>query len=148
MKIVYVLFMVFCLQLMDPMAGQAKPVSAENSTAVKRIAGTYKVVSIHKKGTGFVVEFESETKTGKYDKLLFESDYIHSGVREGNVMRISADLLQEDNGTAEIAQLVLFYPAQGSHVPVWMLSKKAVLKRLKGVNYLEMHAPTSDYLVL
>jgi hypothetical protein len=63
-------------------------------------------------------------------------------------MRISADLLRDTGNVAEIAQVVLFYPSQGSHVPVWMLSKKAVLKRLKGINYLEMHAPTSDYLVL
>ena len=149
MKIGFVLLMVFCLgYLATPLAWAGSLPSGKNGDLVKRVAGTYKVVSIHKKGDGFIVEFASEAKTGTYDKLLFESDYIHSGVREGSVMRISADLLSESSGVAEIAQLVLFYQTKDSHVPIWMLSKKAVLKRLKGANYLEMHAPTSDYLVL
>ena len=136
------------LQLWTSGISFAKSPGAEDAVGTKRVAGTYKVVSIRKNSDGFVVEFASEVKTGKYDKLVFESDYIHSGVREGSVMRLSADLLRETGEAAEISQLVLFFKSQDAHVPVWMLSKKAKLERLKGANYLEMHAPTSDYLVL
>lgn len=117
--------------------------------AIAKIGGIYKVTRIQKKSDGhFVVEFTSSQKTGKFDVLVLESDHLHVAVEEGKELRLSAEVLKEGKQRTEVAQVLLFLPHGDTHVPVWLLSRNAPDRDLRGSRYIEMHAPTSDYLIL
>lgn len=117
--------------------------------SVAKIGGVYKVTKIQKKGGDhFVVEFTSTQKTGKFDVLVLESDHLHVAVEEGKELRLSAEVLKEGKKRTEVAQVLVFLPHGATHVPVWLLSRNAPNRDLRGSRYIEMHAPTSDYLIL
>jgi len=115
----------------------------------EKVGGVYEVKEIERQAGGsFIIRFESTTKTGRFDHLNLESDHVHVGVEVGAKIRLSAQILSEAGATAEVAQVLVFLPSGQSHVPVWLLSRKAAPGGLRGPRYLEMHAPTSDYTVL
>ncbi len=134
---------------MGPIVKAADNEAHEGSRkAPERVGGNYIVSAIERKSDNiFTIVFESEVKTGRFDTLVLESDHVHVGVELGAKLRISAEILHDQGIRAEVSQILLFLPAGASHVPVWMISRKAHQGPLKGAKYLEMHAPTSDYTV-
>ena len=129
------------------MIAAGKPKAEEPQT--EKVGGIYEVKDIEKRPNNtFLIKFESTTKTGRYDTLVLESDHVHMGLEVGAKLRLSAQILEERGATAEVAQVLLFLPVGQTHVPVWLLSRKAPAGDLKASKYLEMHAPTSDYTIL
>lgn len=139
---------ILCTVFLFAMPALAAELKVENP-AVAKIGGVYKVTKIQKNRDGhFVVEFTSLQKTGKFDVLVLESDHLHVAVEEGKELRLSAEVLKESPKRTEVAQVLLFLPHGDTHVPVWLLSRHAPDRDLRGSRYIEMHAPTSDYLIL
>jgi hypothetical protein len=120
-----------------------------NSASANRVGGDYKVAKIKKQQHGFTIQFESTVKTGKYDRLILESAHVHEKIAEGSVLRLSAEVdRKKDDGSFEVSQVLLFFPSAQGKTPIWLISKNRPVQRLNGASkYLEMHAPTSDYLV-
>jgi hypothetical protein len=122
------------------------------ATKIERVGGDYVVAAIDPKGDGdeglFIVRFESAQPTGRYDVLTLESDHIHVGVKVGQKVRLSAEILSERRPAAEVAQVVIFFKGPMGQVPVWLLSTKASSRDLRAVKYLEMHVPATDYVVM
>lgn len=115
-----------------------------------RVAGEYKVSQIKKQPDGaFQVSFVSKHTTGRFDRLRLVTDHLHLRLKEGLSLKISAEIVKGSGAAGEISQVLVFLPSsKHSHVPIWMISKAFSGRPLKGARYLEMHAPTSDYLVL
>ncbi len=125
-----------------------KTTSFPSEPKVARVGGVYFVKSLDRQEDGtFIVMFESETATGKYDLLKLESEHVHIGVQPGQKLRLSAEILSSQGNTSEVAQVLLFIPGAGGPTPIWMLSKKNASRDLNGARYLEMHAPQSDFRV-
>jgi len=130
-------------------ATQLGSASTKAPPSTTRIGGTYEVSDIKKRPDNtFAISFQSTTPSGRYDTLYLESDHVHMGLEVGSKLRISAQILEDRGREAEIAQILIFVPKGTTHVPVWLLSKKAPHLDLKSSKYLEMHAPTSDYTVM
>lgn len=118
----------------------------EQQPAIRRVGGTYRVASIEKiADQDFRITFENPAGT-KHRTLLLISDHVHIGVKQGQMLRLSAEILRETKEVTEISQVLLFLPGQQGATPVWMLSKHSNLE-LRGARYLEMHAPSSDYIL-
>lgn len=114
-----------------------------------RVGGNYVVKSVEKKGDhSFIVNFAAETGSGSFDLLRLESDHVHVAVKVGRTIRLSAEILKTDGASAEISQVVLFFPNIEGHVPVWLISNKFPSRDLKASRYLDMHAPSNDYMIL
>lgn len=127
-------------------AGKQRP---EVQDVAAKVGGNYKVSRIERLGPDhFVIEFTSTVKSGKHDLLVLESDHVNVAVTKGMELRLSAEVLREKKGATEVSQVLLFLPKSDTHVPVWLLSRHAKHQELRGSRYLEMHAPTSDFMVL
>jgi hypothetical protein len=114
-----------------------------------RVGGNYVVKSVEKRGdNSFVVNFKAEVTSGTFDELQLESDHVHVAVKVGRILRLSAEVLKTNGPTAEISQVVLFFPNVEGHVPVWLMSNKYPASDLKASRYLEMHAPNNDFMIL
>lgn len=127
--------------------GEAAQPDSQNVAV--RVGGNYKVTSIERLAPDhFMIEFTSTAKTGKHDRLVLESDHVNVAVSKGMELRLSAEVLWEKKGVTEVSQVLLFLPKNDTHVPVWLLSRNAKNQELRSSRYLEMHAPTSDFMVL
>lgn len=114
-----------------------------------RVGGDYQVSEIDRiRDDEFKIVFKAVAQTGKYDTLVLISDHVNMKVEKGQVLRLSAEVGKEDGTTAEVTQVLLFLPNGNTHVPMWMLSKHFPGRELRGSRYIDMHSPTSDYLVL
>ena len=114
-----------------------------------RVGGTYTVQEINKNDDrDFTIVFVSTAPSGRFDELRLDSDHVHVAVREGQEVRLSAEILQEKGSKADVAQVVLFLNGRVGRTPVWLLSNKAKHADLRGARYLEMHVPLNDYFVL
>lgn len=130
----------------DQQDGSQKP------PKIERVGGKYLVKSIDRTeeqdgNSVFVVVFESETPTGKYDLLRLESDHIHVGISPGQKLRLSAEILETKGNSAEVGQVLLFLPERSGPVPIWLLSRKNTHRDLNAAKFIEMHAPQSDFRV-
>lgn len=126
----------------------AVPLPVDSQAPVKRVGGDYKVTKIQKQNDGhFRIDFESKVKSGRYDHLFLVSDHVNISVQEGSMLRLSAEVMEDSKTAAEVSQVLLFIPYGETHVPVWMMSARAKNQELKSSKYIEMHAPTSDYLI-
>lgn len=115
---------------------------------IKRVSGNYEVFSIVKKAEGeFEITFKSEIKTGRFDTIFLNADHVYIAIEEGASFRISAEILADNGSRAEASQILVYLPSNDTHIPVWLLSRRANLKSLEGVKFIKMHAPSSDYLV-
>lgn len=127
----------------------AKSPQEDRSPKVLRTAGTYLVSQVEKLRNGeFLIEFRSENITGRFDILKLSSDHVHVAVKVGEKIRLSAEVSAERGAMAEISQVVVFLPNPMGAVPIWLLSNKTPPKDLRAVNYLKMHVPQTDYMVL
>ena len=115
-----------------------------------KITGQYKVhISKNGKFDNYRIEFQSKFKTGRLDRLDLMTDHVHLGLEDGAEVKLSAEVVRDFGVTGEISQVLVFLPRKGGSVtPVWLLSSAYLNRPLRGARYLEMHAPTSDYLVL
>lgn len=143
------LLLVLALVAAPAFAADAPKAETIEGTRTLRVGGDYQVASVERAGEhSFVVEFKSEKPSGRFDTLRLESDHVHVAVKVGQKIRLSAEILAEKGPVAEVAQVVVFLPAQDSHVPVWLLSNKAPNHDLRATKFLEMHDPHTDFTVL
>lgn len=152
MSIRQVLFLVLVCA-MSPLALAAedseRSSESEHVLGIKRVGGQYTVTDIEKLDTRlFRIKFASTAPSGRFDTLVLESDHVHVAVKEGQTLKLSAEILSENGATAEVAQMVLFLPHVSGRIPVWLLSTKAPRGELRGSRYLEMHVPLNDYTIM
>jgi hypothetical protein len=123
---------------------------ADPLAKVERIGGLYKITRIEKLGDkDFRIKFESEPKTGKHDKLVLRSDHVHLAMQEGQVLRLSAEVLRDKSSELEVTQVLLFLPSEhGTTAPIWLLSSDHPSRDFRGARWLDMHAPQADYTIL
>jgi len=127
---------------------QAASVSTKDSK-FQRVGGDYKVAAVDRTDDGsFLIEFKSTHPTGKFDVLRLSSDHVHVAVKVGATLRLSAEILSARGREADVSQVVLFLPGRVGRVPVWLLSNKVPTRDLRATKYLEMHAPSTDYMVM
>jgi hypothetical protein len=116
---------------------------------VERIGGLFKITRIEKLGDkDFRIKFESEPKTGKHDKLVLRSDHVHLAMQEGQVLRLSAEVLRDKSSELEVTQVLLFLPGEHGTAPIWLLSSDHPNRDFRGARWLDMHAPQADYTIL
>lgn len=129
--------------------GISETKSIKASAKVLRIGGQYRITHIDKLGTdNFRIRFQSEPLTGKHDHLVLISDHVHFSLEEGQVLRLSAEVMEEKATELEVTQVLLFLPNDHGFTPVWLLSSQFVTRDFHGARWLEMHAPQSDFLIL
>lgn len=119
-------------------------------TAVKRIGGDFKITSIERVAEGdFRIRFVSQGDPKKKDRLLLQSDHIHLSMQEGQVVRLSAEVLSQDvSGEFEVAQVLLFLSnKEYGTTPVWLLSSRHLTRDFRGSRWLDMHAPQADFQI-
>jgi hypothetical protein len=139
-------FPILSLLLFLVLGGQA---FADPLAKVERIGGLFKITSIEKLGNkDFRIKFESETKTGKHDKLVLRSDHVHLAMQEGQVLRLSAEVLRDTSAELEVTQVLLFLPGEQGTAPIWLLSSDHPTREFRGARWLDMHAPQADYTIL
>ena len=118
-------------------------------SGVERVSGLYKITQIERKpGDEFNLHFEAETKDGVHDLLVLKSDGLSVKIEEGQILKLSAEVLKSSQKEHEITQVLVFMPSSDYGLsPVWLLSKSHETREIRGARYLEMHAPGSDYQV-
>jgi len=119
----------------------------DEENKIIRVGGDYEVMSIKEKDGGFTIDFQAVTKTGKFDRLRLDSDHVHFAVKEGQKLRLSAEVVAANKDIAEVSQVLLFLPHDQGALPVWLLSRQAGSADLRSSRYLQMHAPQADYSV-
>ncbi|MDQ3233894.1 MAG: hypothetical protein M3Q07_18930 [Pseudobdellovibrionaceae bacterium] len=141
------LFPILSLLLFCMFSGQTQ---ADPMSKVERIGGLFRIARIEKLGDkDFRIKFESETKTGKHDKLILRSDHVHLAMQEGQVLRLSAEVLRDTSSELEVTQVLLFLPSEhGTAAPIWLLSSDHPNRDFRGARWLDMHAPQADYTIL
>jgi hypothetical protein len=115
----------------------------------ERVSGLYKLARIEKKvDNEYVLHFAAETKDGVHDLLVLNSEGLNVKIEEGQVIKLSAEVLSSSAKEHEITQVLLFMPSQEYGLtPIWMLSRKHETREIRGARWLEMHAPQADYQV-
>lgn len=114
---------------------------------VKRIGGDFLVEKIEGLSDGgFRVQFQHVEKS-RAKTLVLISDHVHMGVQEGQLLRLSAEVLSQQDDYIEVSQVLLFMPSNYGQTPVWMLSRKQAQLQLSGARLIEMHAPAADYTI-
>ena len=135
--------------------GLSIPFFAFGKADTVKVVGDYKVSSMTKMESGsFDVRFEKKEPSGHMDLLRLVTPHVHVGLKVGEVLKISAEVMANPRSkqklpVAQISQVLVFL--KSSHqttIPVWLISEAHGARPLKGAKYLEMHAPTSDFLVL
>lgn len=116
--------------------------------SIQRVGGNFTVAKISRQpnSSGFIVEFKASEGTPKISRLRLETDHINAGLSEGETIRLSADVISHEGGTADVEQVVVFLPGRVGPTPVWMMSKRAKIMN-PPAKLLEMHAPSTDYTV-
>lgn len=116
----------------------------ENGT-VERIGGDFKVARIDKIVNGFRVHFKSKIEA-EIPEIILISDHIHARVKEGDVIRLSADVVRVEGKVAYASQVLVFLTGDQGEVPVWMTATGAQL--IIDRDFLKMHSPSNDYFIL
>jgi hypothetical protein len=140
----------FCLLVSPLLIAQTEEGASTETGQLLRIGGQYRIQKIEKLGDqDFRITFQGEPATGRYDTLVLRSDHIHVGVQEGQVLRLTAEVIKDRGPVLEVTQVLLFlnHREYGS-TPVWLLSKNHVTRDFRGARWLEMHAPQADFLIL
>lgn len=125
------------------------PAAADPFAKLERIGGLFRITRIEKLGEkDFRIKFESESKTGKHDKLILRSDHVHLAMQEGQVLRLSAEVLRDTTSELEVTQVLLFLPSDHGTAPIWLLSSQHQTRDFRGARWLDMHAPQADFTIL
>ena len=114
-----------------------------------KVSGRFLVTAIENNDDGTSnISFRSTLATGRFDILVIRRTHRHFKIEKGANYKISAEIVKEEGETGEASQLLVFLVANDSTAPVWLLSEKYAQKDLRGASYIEMHSPTSDYILL
>ena len=124
---------------------QQTPRSEQLPVKGKLVVGKFKVKAIEQRDGYHRLVFENVDLAAKTKRLTLDTNYVHIGVERGQVLKLSADVMAV--GSSEITQVLLYLPKDGSHSPVWMLSRLHPRMKFTGARLLDMHAPQSDYLL-
>lgn len=112
-----------------------------------KIRGSYAISSIEQKGPSeYLVRFVPE-KPSDGPILSLKTSNLHSRLKAGVSLDLVADLVKSTGGEAEASQVMVMFKVAGARVPVWLISKDYGPRNLRGDRYLDMHAPTTDFLV-
>lgn len=117
---------------------------------VLKVGGTYKIKSINQHDKGyFIINFESIPRTGKFDQLQLKTYNVHFALKQSDIVKISCELEPKanKNNVFEIAQVVIFLNSSQGRTPIWLTSINKPIANFDEANYLEIHAPQSDYLI-
>ncbi len=117
---------------------------------LERVSGLYKLDRVEKKvDNEYVLHFTAETKDGVHDQLVLNSEGMNVKIAEGQVIKLSAEVIASSAKEHEITQVLIFMPSpEYGLTPVWMLSRTHETREIRGARWLEMHAPQADYQVL
>ncbi len=136
-KIIYLLLMAFFC--------------AENIFAQKleKIGGVYTVQKILAVKTGeFRIVFKAKDKSQKQITAVeLLTDHIHPGITEGLEIKISAEIDAVKNHTAHASQVLVFVPSKNGANPVWLVAHGKNFQA-QDSDFLKLHAPSNDYLIL
>ena len=114
-----------------------------------KVSGIFELVEIKKNvARDYTLTFRPVSHLKKIKILVLNTDHVHSKIRQGDKIKLSAEVSQLKNGVASVAQMVLFYDSLQGKTPIWMMSK--IEKANKGFNaskLLDVHSPQSDYIV-
>jgi hypothetical protein len=120
----------------------------QKPTTMFKVGGNYVVKKLVKNpDESFSVEFHSVAVNGRADIIKLVADHVHMGIKEGDTLRISAEVTSEKDAIVEANQVLVFIPRIEGPVPVWLLSKKGRSSELQGAEFLKMHAPQSDFQI-
>lgn len=97
---------------------------------------------------GGTMIFQAEHQTGRFDELHLEARQSHLALEKGKVFHLSAEVVAVQGSVAEASQILIQFSKGDQKIPVWLLSSKYPGMPLRGARYLEMHAPSNDYLLL
>lgn len=124
-------------------------VLADPLAKLEKVGGLFRIASIQRLGDkDFRIKFESERKTGKGDVLVLRSDHVHLAMQEGQVLRLSAEVVRDGSSELEVTQVLMFLPSDQGATPIWLLSTQHTTHDFRGARWLEMHAPQADYTIL
>jgi hypothetical protein len=116
---------------------------------VHRVRGIYQVKQIEKlTDGGFSIAFSAVDQSAFIAELHLESDHVHFSLKEGERIKLSADVVTINAKSAECRQLVIFMPHVQGYTPIWLISRKFPPTDSTAARYLEMHAPQSDFRLL
>jgi hypothetical protein len=132
----------------DPSSNEGSTRIEDQVWKVERVGGTYKVDRIKRTEEGyFRITFSATTPSGRFDELILETDHLNFLIKEGNDLRISAEVVSDSGRSAQVSQVVVFAPNLQGNMPIWLLSRKFPPRDLTGASYIEMHAPQTDYML-
>lgn len=94
------------------------------------------------------IVFKSKVRTGRFDRLILDSDHMSSHLEVGSEVRLSAEIAVDKGEVAEISQVVIFAKKPDGTPPVWLLSGKHKAGPGPAARYLEMHSLQSDFSIL
>lgn len=113
-------------------------------SVLQRVGGDFKITKIEHIDSGFKVKFFNPEHS-KIQTVILLSDHIHAGIKEGETVRISADIQRVDGSTGYASQILLFVPSSQGKIPVWITARDSRLEINR--DFLKMHAPTNDYMI-
>ncbi|MCB9228742.1 MAG: hypothetical protein H6618_03940 [Deltaproteobacteria bacterium] len=139
--------------------GSARPAS-QNGAEVIRGEGSYileKIIRVHpaeKELLFYRILFNKQDKPGTKTRssessgLWLETRAVHPGLKEGSSYRLRYSGHRIQQNTIRIGQtLIWLTTASGETQPVRMLSLHARQADFSGTPLLQLHAPSSDYLL-
>jgi hypothetical protein len=122
---------------------------------VERIGGDFRIAEIKTlRGSTpspsderFHIKFVSSDSKSKYSCVVLDSQHVHVGLKEGDTLRMSAEIAKSEGNCAVASQVVVYVPHVNGAVPVWMLSTTVRPSDHPPGSYLKMHAPSTDYTI-
>ncbi len=136
-------------QKAEPTSVPKKVESSPSGEGLARVSGLYRLTKMEKNpNQEFVLHFEAEAKDGVHDLLVLKSEGLNVKIKVGQVLKLSAEVLESSEKVHEMTQVLLYLPSSDYGLsPIWLLSKAHETREMRGARYLEMHAPGSDYQV-
>jgi hypothetical protein len=129
-------------------ANAENPTSTAQTESVKRIGGDFKVAKISPLSKlGFRVLFRSTSNTAPVQFLQLDAPHLHFGLKEGQVLRLTAEVSGKIKSGYKVDQMVLFVPSNGQTNPIWLTSINSKPVAIPPGRLIELHAPRSDYTV-
>lgn len=142
-KMGFVFFLFFFLSISDQLKAQN-----QTKAQIQKVAGDYRIEKIIRTDTdSFKIVFHHVNNEEPFATLVLFSNHIHVGLAEGQVLRLSAEVLKRQETFTEVAQVLAYVPTDYGKTPVWLLSQNRPQLQLRGAKFIEMHAPAADYAI-
>lgn len=140
----------FLILILSLLASVSRADEAENGELKGlKIAGDYVVIEQRELYTGgFYLKFKSKLPSSRFDFLELRTDHIHSSIQLGSTIRLSAEVISEQEKIAKISQVAVFISTSVGSTPIWLLSNQEPPVELNAISLLRMHAPQNDYSIM